>query len=482
MFENYIKNFIRVDKKFESIEQYNEFEKARVNINIKRSNYPILILIPLNIILIFIDIFYYNCLASGNKPLYYLYLSHIIMTIVAIAWFFYYKFLFKRISLRSNKIIYCIFCSIIFYWCIFMSIDLFYNTSQISAYIIISFCISALVYFPPIISITNNLVASIVILIYLLSLPSGTKGVMNSIVNVIFTLIFSSIISYSIYTYHANDYINNSKLIKFNKKLEIAEKIRTDFFANVSHELKTPLNILYTANQMIEVTTINDNYKNEKFSKYMKICKQNTNRLHRLISNLIDITKIDSASFKLMKTNCDIVNLVEDITLSAVCYVESRGISLIFDTDIEELIIACDPDNIERIILNLLSNAIKFTKSGGEINVEIKTDDENVFISVIDTGIGIPIEMQEKIFDRFTQVDRATYRENEGSGIGLALVKSIVELHNGNIELKSELNKGSTFTVSLPIVKAKEEKILESKNAFENNVERVSIEFSDIYS
>lgn len=88
MFENYIKNFIRVDKKFESIEQYNEFEKARVNINIKRSNYPILILIPLNIILIFIDIFYYNCLASGNKPLYYLYLSHIIMTIVAIAWFF----------------------------------------------------------------------------------------------------------------------------------------------------------------------------------------------------------------------------------------------------------------------------------------------------------------------------------------------------------------------------------------------------------
>ncbi|MDU3724958.1 MAG: HAMP domain-containing sensor histidine kinase, partial [Clostridium celatum] len=254
-----------------------------------------------------------------------------------------------------------------------MSIDLFYNTSQISAYIIISFCISALVYFPPIISITNNLVASIVILIYLLSLPSGTKGVMDSIVNVIFTLIFSSIISYRIYTYHANDYINNSKLIKFNKKLEIAEKIRTDFFANVSHELKTPLNILYTANQMIEVTTINDNYKNEKFSKYMKICKQNTNRLHRLISNLIDITKIDSASFKLMKTNCDIVNLVEDITLSAVCYVESRGISLIFDTDIEELIIACDPDNIERIILNLLSNAIKFTKSGGEINVEIKT-------------------------------------------------------------------------------------------------------------
>ena len=90
--------------------------------------------------------------------------------------------------------------------------------------------------------------------------------------------------------------------------------------------------------------------------------------------------------------------------------------------------------------------------------------------------------MQEKIFDRFTQVDRATYRENEGSGIGLALVKSIVELHNGNIELKSELNKGSTFTVSLPIVKAKEEKILEPKNAFENNVERVSIEFSDIYS
>ena len=156
---------------------------------------------------------------------------------------------------------------------------------------------------------------------------------------------------------------------------------------------------------MIEVTTKNDNYRNENFIKYMQMSKQNTNRLHRLISNLIDITKIDSASFKIKEINVDIVKIVEDITLSAACYIESQGMSLTFDTDVEELVIACDPDSIERIILNLLSNAIKFTERGGDIFVDITSTMKEVLISVKDTGIGIPKEMKEKIFERFAQVE-----------------------------------------------------------------------------
>nr|WP_243175873.1 HAMP domain-containing sensor histidine kinase [Clostridium sp. NSJ-49] len=284
------------------------------------------------------------------------------------------------------------------------------------------------------------------------------------------------------YKHFLSEFIKDIKVKKANKKIEEAEKIRTEFFANVSHELKTPLNIIYTAQQMIEVTTKNDNYRNENFIKYMQMSKQNTNRLHRLISNLIDITKIDSASFKIKEINVDIVKIVEDITLSAACYIESQGMSLTFDTDVEELVIACDPDSIERIILNLLSNAIKFTERGGDIFVDIKSTMKEVLISVKDTGIGIPKEMKEKIFEMFAQVDKSTYRKKEGSGIGLSLVKSLVELQGGSISIDSELNKGSIFTVKLPVVRVEASESIQPQSAVDANIEKIKVEFSDIYN
>ncbi|WP_155273905.1 GAF domain-containing sensor histidine kinase, partial [Clostridium novyi] len=263
------------------------------------------------------------------------------------------------------------------------------------------------------------------------------------------------------------------------------EEMRTEFFANISHELRTPLNVIFSGYQMLNVLLQNEDLENrDKVNKYMGTMKQNCYRLVRLINNLIDITKIDSGFFKLNMINVNIVNIVETITLSVAQYIESKGINLIFDTFIEEKIMACDVDKIERIMLNLLSNAVKFTNKGGNIFVTMKEEGNNIVISVKDDGIGIPKKKQSIIFDRFIQVDKSLSRNREGSGIGLALVKSIVELHDGNITLKSKLGRGSEFIIKLPckVLEKQNKSAKKYTNANSNKIEKIMIEFSDIYS
>jgi len=211
--------------------------------------------------------------------------------------------------------------------------------------------------------------------------------------------------------------------------------------------------------------------------------KQNCYRLIRLIANLIDITKIDAGYFQVSLKNFDIVKIVEDITLSVARYIEDKKISLIFDTEVEEKVIACDPDMIERIILNLLSNSVKFTPEGGQILVNIYERNGKIIISVKDTGLGVPPEVKNKIFDRFIQVDNTTSRRREGSGIGLSLVKSLVEMHDGTISLVSECGKGSEFIIELPdrTIPSQNPKEETSQIKGDINIERINVEFSDIY-
>ena len=261
------------------------------------------------------------------------------------------------------------------------------------------------------------------------------------------------------------------------------ERVRTEFFANISHELRTPINVILSSLQLLNLKTDNPNRSNwfqEEYKKYPTIMKQNCYRLIRLINNLIDVTKIDSGYFDLNLINTNIVNVVEDITLSVVDYTENKGISLTFDTDVEEKILACDPDKIERIILNLISNAVKFTEPGGSILVNIINQKHYLIISVKDTGIGIPRDKQKIIFDRFVQVDKSLKRNIEGSGIGLSLVKSLVEMHKGKITVHSDLNKGSEFIIKLSSYLI-EEKNNTVNHCIQEDTEKISIEFSDIY-
>ena len=229
-----------------------------------------------------------------------------------------------------------------------------------------------------------------------------------------------------------NNILNNkvNNLMGFEKKyneIKEIEKAKTQFFANLSHEIKTPINIIYSCFQLLDI----NKEKGEtelwnSYNKYYGTIKQNCYRLLRLVNNLVDITKIDSGFMKLNFINYEIVSLVEDITLSIVPYVESKNITVLFDTYVEELVIKCDPESLERVILNLLSNAVKFSNENGNITVLLDANKDFVIIKVKDDGIGIAPEVSDYVFERFAQEDKSFNRKKEGSVIGLSLVKSLV--------------------------------------------------------
>ena len=236
------------------------------------------------------------------------------------------------------------------------------------------------------------------------------------------------------------------------KKLLANEKYKNNYFINLSHELRTPLNIIVSAQHVVDnLNKREEGISREKISHYMNTIKRNSNRLIRLIDNIINTSKIESGSYKLNIEECDIVYLVEELALSMKDYIEEQGIELIIDPDMEEKIIECDCSDIEKVIMNLISNATKFTKKGGTIEIRVSDYYEYVKIVVKDTGIGIDKRKHKAIFNRFDQAYNSTSEEFGGSGLGLTLSKQLIELHGGTIDISSELGKGSEFTVVLPV-------------------------------
>lgn len=270
------------------------------------------------------------------------------------------------------------------------------------------------------------------------------------------------------------------------EEAERASIIKSEFIANMSHELRTPLNVLFSAIQLFDLYLNNHPPSNiDKLNKHLMAMRQNCLRLLRLVNNLIDTTKIDANFLGLNMSNYNIVNIVEGITLSVKEYIKHNNIELNFYSDLDEIIIACDVDMIERIMFNLLSNAIKFTKPGGKIQVSILYGTERVIISVKDNGIGIPKEKQKIIFERYKQAHKLLTREYEGSGIGLSLTKSLVEMHGGRITVKSKCGKGSEFLVEFPVKVLAQNSIQPANTDYTQNnqrlIERMQVEFSDIY-
>lgn len=240
------------------------------------------------------------------------------------------------------------------------------------------------------------------------------------------------------------------------KKLKVYDKEKTEFIANISHELKTPLNLLYSSIQLLDKLSLRESLDFRSiYHKYSKTLRTNCKRMTRLVNNIMDLSKIDLGILTGNFNNYNIISIVEDVTLSVVEYAASKDINIQFDTYEEEQITKCDASMIERVILNLLSNAIKFSNKNSNIYVNLTIDDNWVKIIVRDEGIGISKENQEIIFDKFVQIDKSFTRENEGSGIGLSIVKSILNLHEGTISVESDLNKGSSFKVFLPNIRIK---------------------------
>ena len=272
---------------------------------------------------------------------------------------------------------------------------------------------------------------------------------------------------------------------KYEKELHHAKQhaedmnlAKNNFISNISHELRTPVTVIMSSTQLLKLLiNKNSDLNIESINHNFDIIEQNSNRLLRLVNNIIDIAKTDSNAIDLNLQNINIVELFENTVLSIVPYAQIKNIDVVFDTDVEEIITAVDIEKIERVLLNLLSNAIKFSNYNGSIYTSISLEDNNIILKVKDNGIGIEKKHFKNIFKKFNQVDNGFTRHNEGSGIGLSIVGSFIELHGGNVSVSSLKGLGTTFTVSLPINTTCQD----VNNNFLSSDKNVDIELSDIY-
>jgi len=233
------------------------------------------------------------------------------------------------------------------------------------------------------------------------------------------------------------------------KKIRELDQAKTQFFANISHELRTPLTLILGPLESIISGDYGENFdrNDEKFKSMLG----NGSRLLKLINNLLDISKIEAGRMSVKKRKTEMAELLQLYVSTVKSGAESRGLHVVFNDNSDGVIAYVDRDLIEKAVFNLISNALKFTPEGGNVIVQLDKAENEFSISVKDTGIGIPEDKLESIFERFGQVDGSSSRKYEGTGIGLAFAKEIVELHDGTISVKSRQGKGSTFTVTLPL-------------------------------
>jgi signal transduction histidine kinase/CheY-like chemotaxis protein len=237
------------------------------------------------------------------------------------------------------------------------------------------------------------------------------------------------------------------------RKLKEMAAIKSRFFANVSHEFRTPLTLIIgPLEQMLE-------FGNGENTEQLELMMRNAQRLLGLINQLLDLAKIESGSTKLQAYRQDCIPFIRGVVSSFQSLASQRGLDLSFFSHDDSIALYFDPVKLEEILYNLLINAIKYTPAGGNITVSVDSNTApsstfptgSVGISIADTGHGIPAYQLENIFDRFFQADSANTSKCKGSGIGLAIVKELVNLHKGFIEAESLVDEGSTFIVRLPL-------------------------------
>ncbi len=229
------------------------------------------------------------------------------------------------------------------------------------------------------------------------------------------------------------------------------EKMRRDFVANVSHELRTPL----TSIKGFLETLLDGAIEDEKTAKhFLRIMKLETDRLTKLIDDLLKLSKLENRKTIFNKEPVDMNEVIDQVIFIFKPQAEAKDIHLRKNSDADVPIVSAEKDLLIQVLINLVDNAIKYTPSGGQVVISTHADQGQINVSVEDTGPGIPKESLARIFERFYRVDKARAREAGGTGLGLAIVKHVIELHDGSIKVENT-GQGAKFTFSLPVCNAK---------------------------
>lgn len=254
--------------------------------------------------------------------------------------------------------------------------------------------------------------------------------------------------------YHAKDELEKkvkertNELVKSLREIEVISKLKSDFISGVSHELRTPLTSIKGFSSLLV---------DEKFGKLPEDAKkrlekidENVNKLVDMVNTLLDIARIESGKMEVKIAPCDVVRLAKDVGDLLSPQLAQKNIHLQVDMP-ESLIAFVDKNLLERVFINLINNAIKFTPQAGTIKIHCKKDNSSAIIAVSDTGCGIEKSNLEKIFQEFFRADNSVNREVRGTGLGLSLVKRIIDTHKERIWVESEIGKGTTFYFSLKL-------------------------------
>ncbi len=257
-------------------------------------------------------------------------------------------------------------------------------------------------------------------------------------------------------------------LERMNRELEKANELKGRFIANMSHELRTPLNSIIGFSDILLEETFGELNNDQK--RYIKNIQSSGKHLLELINNVLDLSKIDSGRYELQYETFFVEDVINEVVETMKPMAESKSLNIIINIDPEIDTLTADRVKVKQILYNLLSNAIKFTPEGGSVSISASkdriNDEEAVRFAIKDTGVGIPPDDLDRIFDEFEQIDTSLSRQYGGVGLGLTLTKRLVELHGGTISVESTLGKGSTFYFSLPVAKEVKEEVVEEKEEF----------------
>lgn len=239
----------------------------------------------------------------------------------------------------------------------------------------------------------------------------------------------------------------NNQIAKNLENLEREKQIRQEFFTNASHELKTPLTSIRGYSELLRQHAITDP---DQIDHCLDCVLKESDHMTKLINDILTISKLEAKDYIVQKSHIKLKDLLENVLNSL--SVQAKAMNLDIDASCENVTVYANLDHIQGILYNLISNAIKYNKPNGKIIIIIKERLDNILIKVMDTGIGISKEDQEKVFQRFYRVDKQRSKIVAGTGIGLAIVKHIVQFYNGSISLKSKENEGTSIEISLPIM------------------------------
>jgi len=231
------------------------------------------------------------------------------------------------------------------------------------------------------------------------------------------------------------------------ENLKRMDSVRTDFVANVSHELKTPLTLIKGYIETLEDRAINDK---EKAHKFISIIKEHTNRLENIINDLLSLSELELSRNSIVKTEFDLRHLIDEVAMGFGHALDAKQQTLKINPKGDDFRIAADRDKIEQVFVNLIDNSVKYTEDAGRINISLLEQQDAITVTVEDNGIGIAKKYLDRVFERFYRVDKARSRELGGTGLGLGIAKHIVLAHNGKIDIESQINEGTKVFVTLP--------------------------------